>query len=166
MSLYKDWEKLLNGQTKETIDKFWKEYSETESKIYAHVLANHKEHLKGKVSDLVDKFECDKIIFTGFLDGIVNSLNTEFNVEDITLDSEIDLDVNFEKLYFNMHKADADYLWGLEEWNNVLSEEKRAEIYDDFRRSRTVHVEKKPGRNESCPCGSGKKYKNCCGKRV
>jgi SWIM/SEC-C metal-binding protein len=24
-------------------------------------------------------------------------------------------------------------------------------------------VEKKPGRNETCPCGSGKKYKNCCG---
>ncbi|MHC4129070.1 MAG: SEC-C metal-binding domain-containing protein, partial [Planctomycetota bacterium] len=21
------------------------------------------------------------------------------------------------------------------------------------------------GRNEPCPCGSGKKYKNCCGKR-
>ncbi|TNJ40287.1 preprotein translocase subunit SecA [Chlorobaculum thiosulfatiphilum] len=26
-----------------------------------------------------------------------------------------------------------------------------------------VRVEKKPGRNDDCPCGSGKKYKNCCG---
>lgn len=25
-------------------------------------------------------------------------------------------------------------------------------------------AEKKPGRNDPCPCGSGKKYKNCCGK--
>jgi len=25
-------------------------------------------------------------------------------------------------------------------------------------------VNKKPGRNEACPCGSGKKYKQCCGK--
>ena len=24
-------------------------------------------------------------------------------------------------------------------------------------------IEKKPKRNEPCPCGSGKKYKNCCG---
>jgi len=24
--------------------------------------------------------------------------------------------------------------------------------------------EKKVGRNEPCPCGSGKKYKKCCGK--
>lgn len=26
-----------------------------------------------------------------------------------------------------------------------------------------VRVEKKPGRNDACPCGSGKKYKKCCG---
>ena len=29
-----------------------------------------------------------------------------------------------------------------------------------------VRVEKKVGRNEPCPCGSGKKYKNCCGKNA
>ncbi|WP_308772401.1 SEC-C metal-binding domain-containing protein, partial [uncultured Bilophila sp.] len=23
--------------------------------------------------------------------------------------------------------------------------------------------ENKPGRNDPCPCGSGKKYKKCCG---
>jgi len=27
-----------------------------------------------------------------------------------------------------------------------------------------VKVNKKPGRNDPCPCGSGKKYKHCCGK--
>ena len=27
-----------------------------------------------------------------------------------------------------------------------------------------VKVGKKPGRNDPCPCGSGAKYKNCCGK--
>jgi preprotein translocase subunit SecA len=30
--------------------------------------------------------------------------------------------------------------------------------------SRVVGGEKKPKRNDPCPCGSGKKYKNCCGK--
>lgn len=29
-----------------------------------------------------------------------------------------------------------------------------------------VKANKKIGRNEPCPCGSGKKYKNCCGKNV
>jgi preprotein translocase subunit SecA len=27
-----------------------------------------------------------------------------------------------------------------------------------------VKREKKIGRNDPCPCGSGKKYKKCCGK--
>ncbi len=29
--------------------------------------------------------------------------------------------------------------------------------------NQTVIAEKKPGRNEPCLCGSGKKYKKCCG---
>ncbi|HDL86069.1 MAG TPA: preprotein translocase subunit SecA, partial [Candidatus Acetothermia bacterium] len=29
-----------------------------------------------------------------------------------------------------------------------------------------VHAKKTPGRNDPCPCGSGKKYKNCCGKNA
>ena len=28
---------------------------------------------------------------------------------------------------------------------------------------KTETAEKKPGRNDPCPCGSGKKYKKCCG---
>lgn len=31
-------------------------------------------------------------------------------------------------------------------------------------RSFTVVNKRKVGRNEPCPCGSGKKYKHCCGK--
>lgn len=34
------------------------------------------------------------------------------------------------------------------------------------RKAQPVRVEKKVGRNESCPCGSGKKYKNCHGKNM
>lgn len=29
---------------------------------------------------------------------------------------------------------------------------------------KTVTAEKTPGRNDPCPCGSGQKYKKCCGK--
>ena len=29
---------------------------------------------------------------------------------------------------------------------------------------RSVRVVKEPGRNDPCPCGSGKKYKKCCGR--
>ena len=35
---------------------------------------------------------------------------------------------------------------------------------DFLERNFTVVRSRKIGRNELCPCGSGKKYKNCCGK--
>ena len=35
---------------------------------------------------------------------------------------------------------------------------------DDLQSSEPVIVKKKVGRNEPCPCGSGKKYKKCCGR--
>ena len=65
-----------------------------------------------------------------------------------------------------MHKADADYLWSIPEWDKVLPVERREEIYKEYKKSKTVHVEKKPGRNDPCPCGSGLKYKKCCGKNA
>ena len=34
----------------------------------------------------------------------------------------------------------------------------------EAKKAQPVRVEKKVGRNEPCPCGSGKKYKNCHGK--
>jgi preprotein translocase subunit SecA len=34
---------------------------------------------------------------------------------------------------------------------------------DEILIQQPVRAEQKPGRNDACPCGSGKKYKNCCG---
>lgn len=41
------------------------------------------------------------------------------------------------------------------------------DMYDDFRMSvqQPLVKEKKVYPNDPCPCGSGKKYKKCCGKR-
>lgn len=163
MSLYKQWVDLMEGQTDETFEEFWKEYSETETKIYAHILENKDSHLAGKFSDLVARFEANPVIFMGFLDGIQTSLNNPFELEKIDENSDVDLDVDFEKLFFNMLKAEAEYLYTLPQWEDVLSEEKILEIIKNFKRSKTVHKEKEPGRNDPCPCGSGKKYKKCCG---
>ena len=37
---------------------------------------------------------------------------------------------------------------------------------DEPVRRKPVVSNKKPGRNDTCPCGSGKKYKNCCGREA
>jgi len=52
----------------------------------------------------------------------------------------------------------------LPEWDGVFSVEKRAEIAKKWRASKQAVSEKTAGRNDPCPCGSGKKYKKCCGK--
>ena len=46
-----------------------------------------------------------------------------------------------------------------------LDPDKSENIFDLTRLLNTLKpriVEKKVGRNQPCPCGSGKKYKNCC----
>ena len=163
MTLYKQWVELMESQTDESFEEFWEEYSGAESKLYAHILENADQHFTGKVGELAAKFEVRPVIFMGFLDGINTSLVTANDLETITEETEIDLDIDMEKLFFNMLKADADYLYTLPQWDGVLSEEKRLSILKDYNRSRIVVKEKEPGRNEPCPCGSGKKYKKCCG---
>lgn len=163
MSLYKQWLDLMEGQTDETFEAFWKEYSETETRVYAHILESKEPRLTGKFSELAAKFEADPVMFMGFLDGIQTSLNNPFELDAVTEDTDIDLDIDFEKLYFNMLKADADYLYTLKAWEGIFSEDKIMQIIKDFKRSKIVHKEKEPGRNDPCPCGSGKKYKKCCG---
>jgi len=39
-----------------------------------------------------------------------------------------------------------------------------AEAAAAMEKARPVHAGPKVGRNDPCPCGSGKKYKHCCGK--
>lgn len=37
-------------------------------------------------------------------------------------------------------------------------------LYQDGTRSAAVKAAARPGRNEPCPCGSGRKFKHCCGR--
>lgn len=45
-------------------------------------------------------------------------------------------------------------------WNYA----RQAEDYEDTKRGK-IRIERKQGRNILCKCGSGKKYKHCCGRR-
>jgi preprotein translocase subunit SecA len=39
-----------------------------------------------------------------------------------------------------------------------------SEAVEAVAKARPVRTGPKVGRNEPCPCGSGKKFKNCCGR--
>jgi biotin-(acetyl-CoA carboxylase) ligase len=163
MSLFKQWEELGNNLSDKEFEKFWDEYSTAEIKIYSDLLTNPSRKLSGVFSELVSKYEVTDVLFMGFLDGINSSLKTALNVEEIDENSEIELDVDFEKLYYNMHVSEAEHLYSLEEWDALLSDELRTQIAKDYKKSKTFIKEQTPGRNDPCSCGSGKKYKKCCG---
>ncbi|MCY6958126.1 SEC-C metal-binding domain-containing protein [Clostridium brassicae] len=167
MSLYKDWTDMVIDYVKHKGEAaFWKEYGEMEKNIYSIILANHKEVFKGKVEDLAKQFDTPINFFIGFLDGINDSLVNPYDIENLEADSEIELNLNLETLYFNMLDAKADYLYSLPQWDGIFSPEKRKEITKEWRSSKTIVREDKVGRNDACPCGSGKKYKKCCGKNA
>lgn len=164
MTLFEQWQDQANANTtKSEMEAFWKTYFEHEKENYAQILDDHTQELKGSLKDLAAQFKMDPVTFMGFLDGINTSLESELTLEDLEEDSEIHLDLNFEKLLFNMHEAKADWLYNLPQWEKVLPKEKQVEIEKAWRSSKTVRKDPKVGRNDPCPCGSGKKFKKCCG---
>ena len=100
----------------------------------------------------------------GFIDGINDSLKNQYDLETLEADTKLELDINLETLYYNMLDAKAEYLYTLPQWDGIFSEEKRVEIQKQYKESKIVRNLEKVGRNDACPCGSGKKYKKCCGK--
>ncbi len=143
---------------------FWGNYFNIEKGIYEKILEKPEEEHKGTVSELAKSFDCDLNIFVGFLDGINDSLVTPNPIEEMDENTVVSLTFDKEKLYYNMVEAKADWLYNLPQWDALLTEERRKELYKEQKKSGTVVVGKKPGRNDPCPCGSGKKYKFCCGK--
>jgi len=165
MNLYKSWNDMVVDYVKTKGEKaFWEEYSKVEGGIYTKILDNPYEKFTYKIGDLAKEMKSTNEFVMGFTDGINDSLNTQLDLENISADDEIILDINLEKLYYNMLDAKAEYLYDIPAWENILTEEKREEIQKELKNSRTIINEDKIGRNDPCPCGSGKKYKKCCGK--
>lgn len=163
MSLYEQWqEQAYSERTEEEYHAFWNEYLPKEQKNYEYILENKDETIEGSLAELSKKFDMDSITFTGFLDGINTSLTKELDIDSLTEESNITLSIDFQKLYYNMLDAKADWLYNLPQWDNILTAQKRKEIKKDYNKSRIVVNENKIGRNDPCPCGSGKKYKKCC----
>ena len=142
----------------------WENYFTLEKGIYEKLLANPSEIVEGTVQELADRYEVPLSMMVGFLDGINDSLKEANPIDEMEKDTKVKLDIDLEKLYYNMVECKAEWLYTLPQWNDILPEDKRKELYKK-QNSGTIHNEnRKVGRNDPCPCGSGKKYKQCCGR--
>ena len=166
MALLKEWHKLAYNEQADQgeMQRFWTSYFLKEQSVYEKLLTTPDEVVEGTVAELAEKYGLSLMEMTGFLDGINDCLVAPNPIEDMEEDTKVSLAFDKEKLYKGMVAAKAEWLYELPQWDAIFTEEKRKELYKEQKNSGTVRKEKKVGRNDPCPCGSGKKYKKCCGK--
>lgn len=166
MALLEKWQKMAYNENMDQgeLQRFWQRYFLLEKGVYEQLLTNPDEAVEGTVKELAEKYGLDILEMAGFLDGINDSLVTPNPIETMEEDTKVSLAFDKVKLYKNMVAAKADWLYELPMWENIFDEETRKTLYLEQKKSGTVVVGKKVGRNEPCPCGSGKKYKHCCGR--
>ncbi len=167
MALLETWRNMAYGNEldEKRREQMWSGYFAIEKGIYEQILAEPEKAVTGTVKELAEKYNTEILIMTGFLDGINESLKGYENpIETMDEDTEVKIEIDPEKLYYNMVAAKANWLYELPAWDNILSEERRKELYKEQKASGTVRKAKKIFPNDPCPCGSGKKYKKCCGR--
>ena len=166
MSLLQTWRDKAYDQNadKGALQRFWQNYFLLEKGIYEQLLTNPDEEVKGTVKELADKYNIDVFAMTGYLEGINDSLKVPNPIEEMEEDTVVSLAFDKELLYKNMVDARADWLYELPMWDEIFTPEKKKELYLEQKKSGTVVKPKKVFPNDPCPCGSGKKYKKCCGR--
>lgn len=121
-------------------------------------LDSYEEEFKDKLQSLLEQ----ELILTNKIDDIYYSIIElikygifKEEMVDLTFkDLHISIKDSLKKKIFNLYKEYKKYIsvWS---YNGYTITE-----YNEMNQIKT----KKIGRNEPCPCGSGKKYKHCCGK--
>ena len=170
MALLETWRNLAygDGLDDKKKEELWTNYFTIEKGIYEKILSNPTEVVEGTVKELAEKYGTEVLIMTGFLDGINESLKGYENpIDTMAEDTVVKIEIDPEKLYYNMVEAKASWLYELPQWSEILSAETRTELYKKQKASGTVRRQgHKIYPNDPCPCGSGKKYKKCCGRNA
>lgn len=170
MSLYEEWKEAASVDPEEdekAYRELWNEYLTKETAFYEDILDKKQDVIDGTISELAEKYDVTPMMMAGFMDGISESLKSGLdNLEELEADTQVHLEIDFEKLYYNMVGVPAEWLYELPQWDDILTAQKKRELMKASKERNTVVKKEKIGRNEPCPCGSGKKYKKCCGRNA
>ena len=164
MPLQDAWKRISLDTRGEPVKHVWDEYLAKEKVAYANILRNKTTRLEGTVAELAESLRLTPTYMFAFLDGIHEAVDGLPELETIEEDTAITFDIEYDRLFKQMVEYKADDLYTMPEWNDVFTQEQQKELYKEQKSSHTiVRNEAKTGRNEACPCGSGKKFKKCCG---
>ena len=170
MSLYEEWKEAASVDPEEdekAYRELWNEYLTKETAFYEDILGKKQDVIDGTISELAEKYDVTPMMMAGFMDCISESLKSGLdNLEELEADTQVHLEIDFEKLYYNMVGVPAEWLYELPQWDDILTAQKKRELMKASKERNTVVKKEKIGRNEPCPCGSGKKYKKCCGRNA
>lgn len=164
MTLYEQWLASAYYRDGRNNDTLWNDYIPREQKIYEDIIENKKTEIKGTIKEIAEIYNIPAPYVVGFIDGLNETQEPKFELEKLEEDTDVVIKIDFVKLYKKMVEYKADHLYSLPQWKNVFSEDELVKLYKEQKKSTTiVNAGPKIGRNDPCPCGSGKKYKKCCG---
>ena len=169
-------ENLINKSNLKLSEILNKEINEIISVIEAKVLNEYEDKIKSLPEEIRKDFE--KAISLQVIDNYwMEHINTMDHLrEGVSLRGYANEDPLqayiregfelFDKMLDNICKDTTLYLLKAEIRQNLQVKQVKGRTNEakDSTSKKTIKNSKKVGRNDMCPCGSGKKYKNCCGK--
>ncbi|MCL1998244.1 MAG: SEC-C metal-binding domain-containing protein [Turicibacter sp.] len=162
MALFDAWKRVAYDAQGQAIKHIWDTYLAKEKDVYKAILSQKLNVIEGTVGEFAERFGLTAVDSAVFMDGIKEAVDNLPKIEEIETDTYIKLEIDFKRLYQQMVEYKAKPLYSLPEWNDIFTEDEQKEFYIAQKRSHTIVKNDKIGRNDPCPCGSGKKYKKCC----
>ena len=163
MALYDAWKRIAFDTQGQPVKHIWDDYLVKEKKVYKEILSQKLQLVEGTVTELSQRFDLSTTHMTAFIDGIHEAIDGLPPTDELEADTAVKLEIDFKRLFKQMVEYKAKDLYTLPEWDNIFTPEEQREYYLEQKKAHTIVRSDKVGRNEPCPCGSGKKYKKCCG---
>ncbi|MBS4178284.1 HEAT repeat domain-containing protein [Lederbergia citrea] len=127
---------LANTKTDSAVDALIKCYSSVDEDGKGLVIEALSHHFSDKTFSLIEDF-----LKHGYDNGLID----------------------MEQIFYSFYKIMGEEHPDIDLWKSEFEERER-HFEERGKLSEPIRNETKVGRNEKCPCGSGKKYKKCCGK--
>ena len=164
MRVHDAWKRVAFDPQNQPVKHVWDEYLAQEKSVYKKILKENIARIEGTVEEIGELYGFKPAQTAAFLDGIHECVDGMPELSELEETTPVAFDIDYQRLYKQMVEYKAETLYKLPEWDLIFTPEQQKQYYLEQKKSHTiVRNESKIGRNDPCPCGSGKKYKKCCG---